>query len=368
MSRFGERDMGMKRYLLGMLALVLLLLTACSAGNRVESTWQEQYDLGVRYLSEGNYEEAFIAFTAAIEIDPNRAEAYVGRGDAYVGSGETEENLTAALADYEAALGLDDTSAAAWLGLADVYIRQREYDRALEVLQEGLDKTGGNENVAEKIEEIENGILYDSAGNIRRRRFFDANGNLLWYHVNMYDSSGRWIATVSYDSVGNRTGIVNIPYDDFGNQLSSPGYAWSDGIVSIPNWESVQIEYDEYDRRNRIESITDTGELEGYMVYSYTPDGNVSETASYSGDGTYLGKTMYVYDSRGLLIQQNVLDETDHINSSHVYEYDAAGNKIKYEVYYNDNLITYILYNYADNGKLMSAEHYEQDTLIGIEK
>ena len=77
---------------------------------------------------------------------------------------------------------------------------------------------------------------------------------------------------------------------------------------------------------------------------------------------------MYVYDSRGLLIQQNVLDETDHINSSHVYEYDAAGNKIKYEVYYNDNLITYILYNYADNGKLMSAEHYEQDTLIGIEK
>ena len=91
-------------------ALFALSLTACGQS---APTWQEQYDLGVRYLSEGNYEEAIIAFTAAIEIDPNRAEAYVGRGDAYIGSGETEENLTAALADYEAAVALDETNAAA---------------------------------------------------------------------------------------------------------------------------------------------------------------------------------------------------------------------------------------------------------------
>lgn len=49
--------------------------------------------MGVRYLSEGNYEEAIIAFTAAIEIDPKRAEAYVGRGDAYVLSENAVENL-----------------------------------------------------------------------------------------------------------------------------------------------------------------------------------------------------------------------------------------------------------------------------------
>lgn len=54
------------------LAAVLMLgLTAC--GRSAEVNWQEQYDLGVRYLTEGNYEEAIIAFTAAIEIDPNRA-------------------------------------------------------------------------------------------------------------------------------------------------------------------------------------------------------------------------------------------------------------------------------------------------------
>ena len=89
--------------------------------------------------------DGMIAFTAAIEIDPNRAEAYVGRGDAYVGSGETEDNLTAALADYAAALELDETSAAAWLGLADVYIRQRNVDGAIKILSSGYEVTGSRE-------------------------------------------------------------------------------------------------------------------------------------------------------------------------------------------------------------------------------
>ena len=54
-------------------------------------TWQEQYDLGVRYLSEGNYQEAIIAFTAAIEIDPKQENAYIGLADAYIGMGDYEQ-------------------------------------------------------------------------------------------------------------------------------------------------------------------------------------------------------------------------------------------------------------------------------------
>ena len=54
-----------------LVVFLLIVLTAC--GQYAQATWQEQYDLGVRYLTEGNYEEAIIAFTAAIEIDPNRA-------------------------------------------------------------------------------------------------------------------------------------------------------------------------------------------------------------------------------------------------------------------------------------------------------
>ena len=57
-----------------MVATFLTMLNAC--GQNSEDKWQEQYDLGVRYLSEGNYEEAIIAFTAAIEIDAQRPEGY----------------------------------------------------------------------------------------------------------------------------------------------------------------------------------------------------------------------------------------------------------------------------------------------------
>lgn len=45
------------------------------------ATWQEQHNLGVRYLSQGNDKEAILAFTD-IEIVPKRAEAFVGRSAA----------------------------------------------------------------------------------------------------------------------------------------------------------------------------------------------------------------------------------------------------------------------------------------------
>lgn len=152
----------MKQRLSGFFLVLTLLLTACGG----QGIWQEQYDLGVRYLSEGNYEEAIIAFTTAIEIDPNRAEAYVGRGDAYVSSGETEENLAAALADYEAALELDETLVDAWLGLADIYIKQRDYDSVIEALEKGYGFTTSQELL---------GLLEDLRGSPRSMDFYERN-------------------------------------------------------------------------------------------------------------------------------------------------------------------------------------------------
>jgi len=142
-----------KRYCAITLLWLLLIGLSLSACGQKALSWQKQYDLGVRYLSEGNYEEAIIAFTAAIKIDPKQAPAYVGRGDAYIGSGETEENLAAALADYEQAIGLDETNAEAYLCLADVYIRQGKYEKASETLHNGVTATG-NEDLRTRLEEV----------------------------------------------------------------------------------------------------------------------------------------------------------------------------------------------------------------------
>lgn len=61
--------MRLKKVSMVILMLAVILLSAC--GN--ESRWQDQYDLGMQYLTEGNYEEAIVAFSEAIEIDPNNA-------------------------------------------------------------------------------------------------------------------------------------------------------------------------------------------------------------------------------------------------------------------------------------------------------
>lgn len=78
----------MKKLLLPFLLIIAIGLGACSQNQ--EAQWQEQYDLGIRYLSEGNYEEAIIAFTTAIEIDPKMSETYHALGNLYIELGDYE--------------------------------------------------------------------------------------------------------------------------------------------------------------------------------------------------------------------------------------------------------------------------------------
>ena len=88
------------------IALIALILLLCSCAAQpgvdpgVASSWQEQYDLGMRYLSQGNYREAVIAFNSAIEIDPKRSDAYIGLSDAYIGLGDTDSAINALREGY----------------------------------------------------------------------------------------------------------------------------------------------------------------------------------------------------------------------------------------------------------------------------
>ena len=127
----------MKRVISLLLTPVLLvcLFTACAAPAAENSapTWQEQYDLGMRYLTEGNYEEAIVAFTAAIEIDPKRAELYVGRGDAYVGLAQSAESKDAAAEYYQAAL--KDYEEAQALGGGSASAKLEDAQRAMSELE-----------------------------------------------------------------------------------------------------------------------------------------------------------------------------------------------------------------------------------------
>jgi|GEM_PF-2618047 len=77
--------------ILSLILMISLLFSLAACGQKATATWQEQYDLGVRYLNEGKYEEAVIAFNAAIEIDPKQADAYIGLASVYAAQGYTDK-------------------------------------------------------------------------------------------------------------------------------------------------------------------------------------------------------------------------------------------------------------------------------------
>ena len=146
----------MRRIAALILACALALpMVSCAQKTENVPTWQEQYDLGLRYLEEGNYEEAILAFTAAIEIDPKRAEAYVGRGDTYLRVAVAQDDLKQAQTDYEMAIELDEAYVQAYLGLSDVYVRYGDVDKALEILHAALENIGNNEMISSRISELE---------------------------------------------------------------------------------------------------------------------------------------------------------------------------------------------------------------------
>ena len=356
----------MKR-ICGLLLTLALVLGLCACGQKAP-TWEEQYDLGVKYLSEGNYQEAIIAFTAAIEIDPKRAEAYVGRGDAYIGNGETAENLAAALADYEQAAALDETNPAAYLGMADVYIRMGEYDKAGEVLHQALEKTGNAPSIGDKLAELESGSVSDSSGNIRRSSHYNGSGALIGYFTYTYDSEGFRKTVTAYDAAGNQVDYGEYTRTFTGDTTQETWYmeyigdtVWLQKIVVeyIPHADgSAEESQTYYDRdgnvsgygRNyydtayrcvRMEDYDLDGSLAGYNTSTYDADGREVRHSQYSADGTLVGYSESEYDENGNMIKHSSYDSDGRLTWYTLKQYDADGNYLGEKSYDGDGNLQY---------------------------
>jgi len=308
----------MTKRIVALIAALALILSLCACGqsskgqtDEEQTTWQEQYDVGVRYLSEGNYEEAIIAFTTAIEIDPKQALAYLGRGNAYIGSGETEENLAAALADYESAVEMDETNVDAYLGLADVYIRQADYDKALELLQQGLIKVGNDEQLTAKISEIEmyerqdetSGQILDESGRVVRNNYFNPDGTLDYYSLIQYNDVGKNDRQDHYQADGTYIGYTLYHESENGleyysEDFSPDGVSQSRSIRVIDEnqkWVySASLDENGTEKVRSIAQYDDTGRNIGWDTYQ---DGILISYARYEGK-----KTVY-YNADGTVTQ-----------------------------------------------------------------
>ncbi len=84
--------------------LLFLTIVCLLAGCQKKMTVQDYLDLGKKYLTEANYEEAIVAFTKAIEVEPKAMKAYEGLTNAYIKTENYEkaqEVLQSGISVYE---------------------------------------------------------------------------------------------------------------------------------------------------------------------------------------------------------------------------------------------------------------------------
>ena len=209
------------RRLASTLVALTIILSLCSCGGKAQATYQEQYDLGAKYLSEGNYEQAVIAFTAAIEIEDYHAEAYIGRGDAYVqlagsDAATADEKYESAIADYKQSIELDGGDAEVYLKLADLYTAQGDAERATEILRQGFEATGDERLNKKPTEE-------PGAGN-GNSETVTVDGTLIYNPDAYSDTWNAYIGQYEDDDASIRASI-----DTYGVRFSAPVTVTIDG-------------------------------------------------------------------------------------------------------------------------------------------
>jgi membrane protease YdiL (CAAX protease family)/Flp pilus assembly protein TadD len=94
----------------------IVLLNAAFVWFDPTSVWAHMYR-GDLHTEKREYGEAILAYTKAIEADPNLPDAYLGRGEAYLMLGELEN----ALDDYKQALDLDPALPLGFAGRGETF-------------------------------------------------------------------------------------------------------------------------------------------------------------------------------------------------------------------------------------------------------
>ncbi len=271
--------------------------------------FKKQLDLGQKYLSEMNYEEAVVAFNQAIEIDPRSVDAYLGLADAYLGLSDEEAALAALKKGYEATgderlkARIDEINAArnASSGEADVPAEE-------------------NDEIADRVEEIWKFMVTEI--NIFRQ---DTRGEtyLLTYEQNealfrplaeeleayLEQEEGSWESTAWHE-----LGLIYCRLGEMDKCLEARrrGYEITGGDYLAPEVNECQNgnTEDEYGRPIESEAGTRTyGEGDRYITWDGTSSSGEPSHFEYEYDD--LGRTAIVYNST----------ENGEIRPAYIYEY-----------------------------------------------
>lgn len=231
--------------LISILLSVIMVLSFTACGTKAEASWQEQYDQGLKYVSEAKYEDAIIAFNKALEIDPKKADIYIK--------------------------------------LSNVYNLTDNYEKAEEILMQGYENTADEERdkIMAEISRYSNEVCRTERVNLDNggwidleftfndfllcNKEYDKEGVLIRYHKFEYFPSGEEKATTTYTASGI---IQSINENDInGNLIRSEVY----------NEDGSLIHHEEYSYNEAGNKVSTTYFYDDSIMVHYEPE----------DDGTY---------------------------------------------------------------------------------
>ena len=178
----------MKKILQTGVILLIILIFLVGCGKSVEKQIAEQLELGNKYLTEADCEQAIVAFNKVIKLDEKNTAGYVGLMEAYLKKGNTDEaircgesgieklgddalrnklfevyqqkqleiegDISQKLSLYEKMLQLDPEQKSMYLELAELYEMQHDYEQGMGVLKDGISNVSNPEELRQKLHEM----------------------------------------------------------------------------------------------------------------------------------------------------------------------------------------------------------------------
>ena len=132
-----------------MVLILAIVLFRSNSGKKMPAL-DDQLALAQKYLEEMDYDNAILAFEAAIDIDPKCEEAYVGLASAYVGLEDYDkaaEVLNEGLKKVDEPISLHEK-------LVEIYLKTENYEKCIEELEILIELDGDNKEYYEQLIEI----------------------------------------------------------------------------------------------------------------------------------------------------------------------------------------------------------------------
>ena len=357
------------------LGTVIMVVHSNSPAVRV----RKQLEIAQRYLEDLDYEQAIAAYEAAIAIDPKNEAALIGMGDAYIAWSKSYSDT----GDYEKALeilqqGIDKADLPALdeyrstligdyasyeLDEGNAKLDEMEYDDAvaaynkmLELDPMNVDAYLGLAEVHIRNNEYEEALEiakkgYDLTGDQRLKDLID-----MIESGNIFASNGWTMKKTAYDGSGVFLFSHEFTYNTKG-QMSS--VIWRDSTGEIK--DTIEFKYDEKGR-----SLVNYGWSDGGILnrIEYEWSGNSRVEYHYNGNGsTVTSITKNDTDENGRTVGWTEYSADGVFIQQWVYEYDGSGREIKALIYDNEDGIisSYQTREYDADGKLIKYSGYNGD-------